>query len=337
MASTSINNIFSDYMTKSTQLESTIQSNKRASYLNENYRKRQAEYNILLFYTLLGFLFFLILVAIKRFFPVIPSRIMDFLIFVLFLFIFLFIGYKIYDIQRRYILNFDELNIPSNIKLSEDKDTKGTKNQIEQGKLTDLLSLGSSSLVGSVPYGYTKDANNNVIFDDTNFTYSSGYIIPSTDIIVQTSSPSSASTTTKSCYVTNDTPPTTFKSTLAGPAGGTFSPYFIYYHTTDKEFKSTDSSTEYKLIVKKKGVFNINDFKTKYDVTSSPGVTSSSFFTAGNLILLKKCNSISSSVPGEETKVNGNSFYLIKKNALSGINAVIGTVEGPLFVLNSTF
>ena len=103
--------VYKDYVEKTVQAKDAVDNNKRMIYFNENYRKKQAEYNLVLFYVLLAFFLFLVLVAIKRFFPIIPSRIMDLLIIIIFVIIFTYVIYKVYDIQRRYVLNFDEINI----------------------------------------------------------------------------------------------------------------------------------------------------------------------------------------------------------------------------------
>jgi hypothetical protein len=144
-STTEVGNIYEKSIIKATQSQAAVDSNDRMIFLNESYRKRQAEYNMLLLYVLLGTFIFLILVAIKRIFPFIPSALMDLLILILFFITLIFVAYKFFDIQRRYKLNFDELNIPSNIALNNDVTSKETQKNIEKGKLTDLVAAGSSS------------------------------------------------------------------------------------------------------------------------------------------------------------------------------------------------
>lgn len=154
-ANEELNKIYQNYVTKATQSHAAVESNNRMIFLNESYRKKQTEYNILLFYVLIGLLVFLFLVAIKRFFPFIPSTLMDFFIVILFLVILIFVAYKIFDIQRRYKLNFDELDIPTNIALSNDGtiQNKDTIKKIDDGKLTDLIAAGSNDCVGAACCG----------------------------------------------------------------------------------------------------------------------------------------------------------------------------------------
>lgn len=332
-----VDKVYSTYITKATQSDAALKSNNRAIYLNENYRKRQAEYNILLFYTLLGFFIFLILVLIKRFFPVIPSQVMDFLIVVLFFFIFLFIGYKIYDIQRRYILNFDELNIPTNIKIEGDKDTKGTKTQIEKGKLTDMLGLGTSNAisVSKLPYGYTKDVYNNVIFDTINFKYSNGYIIPK-DMELNTSNTlDTLATDNKFCFVTNNT---TFVFTTSLKALSSTVPARIYFNNTDNIFKENQNDPiEYYLIISNIG-FNIDNLYNKYpeDLTSPSQLpTKANFFGTDNIIRLTSNMSANALTVKKTTIINGKPLYFVKRSIIRAVTPNIGTIDGPYFILKS--
>lgn len=330
-----INDVYSTYIKKATQSDTALKSNNRAIYLNENYRKRQAEYNILLFYTLLGFFIFLILVAIKRFFPVIPSRVMDFLIVILFFFIFLFIGYKIYDIQRRYILNFDELDIPSNIKIANDYTTKGTQKQINQGSLTDMLGGGISGIisVNSLPYGYRKDIYNKVIFDTTNFKYSNGYIIPK-DMRIDTLD--TLSVDNSFCFVTNTSSTFTFSTTLKASSGTI--PARIYFNTTSNNFKDNQTpSVDYLLIISNNG-FNIDNLDSKYpdpSVTPTPVPRKTDFCTTGNIIKLTSNTSTTALTTGNTTIINGKPLYFIKKDAVNVADMNIGDINGPYFILRS--
>ena len=86
-----LQSVYADYVQKAVESKNAVDNNKRMIYFNENYRKKQTEYNMLLFYVLLAFFLFLVLVAIKRFFPLIPSRVIDLLIIIMFVIIFTYV------------------------------------------------------------------------------------------------------------------------------------------------------------------------------------------------------------------------------------------------------
>lgn len=157
-----LQSVYADYVQKTVESKNAVDNNKRMIYFNENYRKKQTEYNMLLFYVLLAFFLFLVLVAIKRFFPLIPSRVIDLLIIIMFVIIFTYVVYKLYDIQRRYILNFDEIDIPSNVNLIDNKDPAAISDLTNKGKLSDLA-LSNTYCSGSTccPTNYEFDKTYN--------------------------------------------------------------------------------------------------------------------------------------------------------------------------------
>jgi hypothetical protein len=114
-----INNIYADYIKKATDAERATSSNERVLFLNESYRKKQYEYNLLFFYVFIAILFFFILVALKRFVPFIPTIVINLLIILVFFIVSVYVVYKFYDIQRRYVLNFDEIDTNTDIQFSD--------------------------------------------------------------------------------------------------------------------------------------------------------------------------------------------------------------------------
>jgi hypothetical protein len=114
-----INNIYADYIKKATDTERVVSGNKRVLFLNESYRKKQYEYNLLFFYVFIAIFIFFILVTIKNYAPFIPSIIIDLLIIIEFFIVFIYVVYKFYDIQRRYVLNFDEIDTNTDINFSD--------------------------------------------------------------------------------------------------------------------------------------------------------------------------------------------------------------------------
>lgn len=118
-AGTLINDIYSDYITKATNTERATSSNKRVLFLNESYRKKQYEYNLLFFYVFIAIFIFCILVTLKRFVPFIPTTLINLLVIFVFFITFMYVVYKFYDIQRRYVLNFDEIDTNTDINYSD--------------------------------------------------------------------------------------------------------------------------------------------------------------------------------------------------------------------------
>jgi len=102
-------------LVKQDKLNNDQNSNKRMIAFNESYRKRQADYLWLVFYVFIALIIFCFFYLLRMFFPFIPDIVMDLLYVNLFAFLLLFIAIKIFYIQQRSKMNYDELDIPSNI------------------------------------------------------------------------------------------------------------------------------------------------------------------------------------------------------------------------------
>ena len=102
-------------LVKKDKLNNDQNSNKRMIAFNESYRKKQGDYLWLLLYVFIALIIFCFFYIMKTFFPFIPDIVMDLLYVNLFAFLLLFISIKIYYIQKRSNMNYDELDIPSNI------------------------------------------------------------------------------------------------------------------------------------------------------------------------------------------------------------------------------
>jgi len=102
-------------LVKKDKLNNDENSNKRMIAFNESYRKKQGDYLWLLLYVFIALVIFALLYAVKMFFPVIPTIVMDILYVNLFAFLLLFIAIKIYYIQQRSKMNYDKVEIPSNV------------------------------------------------------------------------------------------------------------------------------------------------------------------------------------------------------------------------------
>lgn len=340
-----LSTIYSNYVTKATQSQAAVNSNDRMIFFNENYRKRQAEYNLMLFYLLLGFFVFLTLVAIKRFFPVIPSSLMNFLIAILFLIILVVVAYKYFDIQRRYVLNFDEVDIPNNIALDNDTITKGALNAIKQGKISDLIASGSNRIPFNLPYGYKLDVNSNVVLDTENFRIEiDGYIVPKVIPTTGTLTP-----TSKNCICMVNASGNKVTDLL--PVGvGTFVPTIIKYVPAANLYKATISGVadiNYYMIIKRNGIFNLPNFLTtdiddyKFLTKKSDALTNLSVTT--NIIQLCTTTSETALNSNSPTVVNGHYIYFIKgsisniagQEGTSGNTSNnIGIYAGPFFILH---
>jgi len=102
-------------LVKQDKLNNDQNSNKRMIAFNESYRKRQADYLWLIFYVFIALIIFCFFYLLRMFFPFIPDIVMDLLYVNLFAFLLLFIAIKIFYIQQRSKMNYDELDISSNI------------------------------------------------------------------------------------------------------------------------------------------------------------------------------------------------------------------------------
>ena len=117
-------------LVKKDKLNNDQNSNKRMIAFNESYRKKQGDYIWLLLYVFIALIIFCFFYIMRLFFPFIPDIVMDLLYVNLFAFLILFIAIKIYYIQQRSNMNYDELDIPSNIPKSNDSSNSVTGGDI---------------------------------------------------------------------------------------------------------------------------------------------------------------------------------------------------------------
>jgi len=118
--------------TKKQQIDAKLDMSKRMAQLNDNYKNRQAYINKIFIIIVIGLLIFIGLIKLKSWMPFIPSGIFDLLITILFAVVIIVVVMKIYAMNRRDNLNFDELKLPP---MPEQNKYKETKAKVDAGNL----------------------------------------------------------------------------------------------------------------------------------------------------------------------------------------------------------
>lgn len=124
---------------KKQSIDNAISTKERVSVLNDSYRLRYMEYTKMLVVVILSLVCFLLLFIGGRYFPIIPSIVIDIL------YIFLLVGtcivlYNMYvGIQGRNKLYFDRLNLDPPIKQTPDQIAASKKAAGLSGNLLDSI------------------------------------------------------------------------------------------------------------------------------------------------------------------------------------------------------
>jgi len=132
-------------MLKKQNIDNALESQHRTATLNESYRQRYIQYTKMVIVVVISLAIIIAVIFLGRFFTVIPSFIIDVLIFIVMLSA-TFICYFIYaDIAIRDKMYFDEINLDNPTILTPDQLSKQLKVQANAGNL-----LGSINLIGCV-------------------------------------------------------------------------------------------------------------------------------------------------------------------------------------------
>jgi len=112
-----LNNILNDERRRLERKQSEIDikdfETKRIVSLNDSYRKKQAQYVYIIIVFVFALVFYIILIKIKQFFPVVPDSIIDFSTIVLVGVTCIYVYTLVMSIYSRDNTNFDELNLPA--------------------------------------------------------------------------------------------------------------------------------------------------------------------------------------------------------------------------------
>ncbi len=117
---------------KKQQIYAKTFMSQRMAQLNDNYKNRQAYINKIFIIIVIGLLIFIGLIKLKNWMPFIPSGIFDLLITILFAVIIIVVVVKIYAMNQRDNLNFDELKLPP---MPQENKYQETKAKVESGNL----------------------------------------------------------------------------------------------------------------------------------------------------------------------------------------------------------
>jgi len=155
-----------DYLTNQyVQADSRIKGNQRNISFNENYRKKQVEYNKIILFILFSVIVVVIYGLFRDRVTFMPTTILDAFVIVFLTFAFVHIIYSLYDISRRDANNFDELNSTSNIPTNT-----GAVNSLQ------LSAQQSGDILGS--YAAGQCFGNSCCTDGTTWDASSNLCIP---------------------------------------------------------------------------------------------------------------------------------------------------------------
>jgi hypothetical protein len=117
---------------KKQQIDAKTFMSQRMAQLNDNYKNRQAYINKIFIIVVIGLLIFIGLIKLKNWMPFIPSGIFDLLITILFAVIIIVVVVKIYAMNQRDNLNFDELKLPP---MPEENKYQENKAKVDAGNL----------------------------------------------------------------------------------------------------------------------------------------------------------------------------------------------------------
>jgi len=94
---------------KKTEVDDAYTTNKRLVDLNDSYRKKQSQYNYLMFIVISFFVVMIIMMQIQKAVPAIGG-ILTFITFILAVLVFVYVLYLLVDIYRRDPNDFDKIN-----------------------------------------------------------------------------------------------------------------------------------------------------------------------------------------------------------------------------------
>jgi hypothetical protein len=107
-----VNNENNRLADKRSIIDDKLSGTKRMIELNDNYRKRQNEFNNIFIVIIISIIIFIVLKILQRTFLFIPQPIFDILIILLFSITIIYIGKILYVIYLRDLLNFDRKQLP---------------------------------------------------------------------------------------------------------------------------------------------------------------------------------------------------------------------------------
>lgn len=107
-----VNNENDRLAAKKQQIDSSLQNTQRMVAFNDSYRKKQMVYIYILTIMVLAILFYIVLVHLQRFFPVIPDSVITLLLIIIFSVAFVNIVLTIRSMSIRDELDFDRLKLP---------------------------------------------------------------------------------------------------------------------------------------------------------------------------------------------------------------------------------
>ncbi len=119
-------------VTKKQQIDQKTDMAKRMAELNDNYKNRQSYINNIFVIVVIGLLIFIALIKLRNWMPFIPSGIFDLLITILFAVVIIVVIMKVYAMNKRDNLNFDELKLPP---MPQDNKFEERRANIKSGNL----------------------------------------------------------------------------------------------------------------------------------------------------------------------------------------------------------
>ena len=128
---------------KKQNVDNALEGKNRAIHLNESYRQRYSHYTHMVMIITFTLAIIVLLTLLSVYFPVIPSFVTSLLSFIIGLIAAIYCYFIYTDIQRRDILNFNELNLSGPNILTPEQIAQQQKASAASGNLLGTLNLGS--------------------------------------------------------------------------------------------------------------------------------------------------------------------------------------------------
>lgn len=154
-------------------IDSEVTAQTRASLLTDSYRKRYANYLVVLVILIFAFIAYLGITKLQEQFPQLPSVVFDGLFLVIVLIVVYNIYYTLTDLAIRSNMNYDEVDLPPPKGVSIGVNPLDITNKAQaKGSITGQVTMGKSDCSGTICCGpgTSWDPNTNFCLPIQTFT-----------------------------------------------------------------------------------------------------------------------------------------------------------------------
>ena len=152
ISSSDVNTIDSALIAEQDRLEAKKEQVDKAQFnqdrliaFNESFRKRYAFYNTIVIYIVIILLIYLGIVLLKTYVPIIPPVILDIITIIVFASAIVYVGKKINELYGRDNMDFDKLDMTSNIVLSQQEIEKKMSSSAKSGDLSGYIAAANAN------------------------------------------------------------------------------------------------------------------------------------------------------------------------------------------------